>query len=188
NLAIFILSVWLTATAAHAQVRILPLGDSVTSSFSPQSSYRYWLWQYLNTAGYDVDFVGTRWGVEGGGPGNPDFDQHHDGHAGWNSQDGVFNINSIAASTVPDVVLLDLSSNDILDGIPPENSLENLVAMMEALRAVNPDVIILLAQPTPFLGQNKRAMSKLRGAIKKSLKIEKKAGLRVYMVNLAGSF
>jgi acyl-CoA thioesterase-1 len=170
------------------QTRILPLGDSVTSSFAPYSSYRYWLWQRLVNAGYDVNFVGTQYGVTGGTPENTDFDQNHEGHPGWNTQDGVGNIDSIAAATVPDVVLLDLGGNDVLDELAPEVSTTNIVIMIERLRAVNPNVVVLLAQPTPFVDQNKQAMSRLRNAVKRAARIEKQAGARVAIVNLAGSF
>src|SRR6185503_14232817 len=83
---------------AQAQTRILPLGDSVTSSFAPHSSYRYWLWHELVDAGYNVDFVGSQQGVADGTPDKTDYDQDHEGHPGWTTQDGVDNIDSIAAA------------------------------------------------------------------------------------------
>lgn len=183
-----ILSLCCLTGSLHGQTRILPLGDSVTSSFSPYSSYRYWLWQSLVQSGYNVDFVGSQYGVTGGPPGNQDFDQDHEGHSGWTTSDGVFNIGSIASATVPDIVLLDLGANDVDEGISPTDSTTNLVNIIEVLRSVNPNVVILLAQPTPFLDQDRRAMSLLRGAIKRAAKIEKRAGVDVRVVNLAGSF
>jgi Lysophospholipase L1 and related esterases len=179
---------FLVASPAIGQTRILPFGDSVTSSFSPNSSYRYWLWQQLINAGYSVDFVGTQTGVTGGAPGNSEFDQNHEGHPGWTTSDGLFAADSIISSTSPDVVLLDLGSNDVLEGIPPGDSTTNLITIIGKFHDANPNVVILVAQPTPFVGQNKRGMSKLRGAIKKAVKIEKKAGVKVRVVNLAGSF
>jgi acyl-CoA thioesterase-1 len=176
------------AVEGKAQTRILPLGDSVTSSFGPNSSYRYWLWQHLVQAGYDVDFVGTQYGVASGTPANADFDQDHEGHPGWTTQDAVFSINQIAGATVPDVVLLDLGGNDFGKGISPDQSMTNLMTIIESLRAVNPDVVVLLAQTTPFAGQDKRGRSLLRRAVKQAAKLQKKAGARVVIVNLASSF
>jgi lysophospholipase L1-like esterase len=178
----------LSSSPIFAQARILPLGDSVTSSFAPSSSYRYWLWHRLENSGYHVDFVGTQWGVANGAPLKTDFDQNHEGHPGWTTQDGAFYIGSIAPATVPDIVLLDLSANDIDAGIYYKDSATNLMTIIETLRSVNPRVVVLLAQPTPYVGQNKRAMSLLRYAIKRVAAIEKRKGARVVIVNLAASF
>src|SRR5688572_33279210 len=52
-----------------AATRIMPLGDSITSTFAPRQSYRYWLWNSLKDAGFtNVDFVGSQRGVFGGSP------------------------------------------------------------------------------------------------------------------------
>ncbi|HYG22368.1 MAG TPA: GDSL-type esterase/lipase family protein [Verrucomicrobiae bacterium] len=180
--------VCLLPASLAGQTRILPLGDSVTSSFAPNSSYRYWLWTILTRRGFDVDFVGTQWGVAGGSPGNTDFDQHHEGHPGWTTSDLLFSIESIAAATVPDIVLLDIGSNDVLEGIPASETRNNLVSIIDELRAVNPAVIVLLAQTTPYAGQSKRGMSMLKAAVKSACKIQKRSGGRVGIVNLAASF
>ncbi len=76
----------LLATPADATVCVLPLGDSITQGPVPELSYRYWLWEDLVAAGYDVDFVGTMDNGYGGGTPDypdPDFDRDHEGHAGW---------------------------------------------------------------------------------------------------------
>jgi len=64
--------------------RIMPLGDSITESFAPYDSYRYYLWTSLQNSGFrDIDFVGSQHGVLGGEPANENFDQDHEGHPGW---------------------------------------------------------------------------------------------------------
>ncbi len=65
------------------------------------------------TAGFNVNFVGTQSGVADGTPANTNFDQNHEGHPGWMTQDALDNIDAIAATTQPDIVLIDLGSNDI---------------------------------------------------------------------------
>jgi acyl-CoA thioesterase I len=173
---------------AQGQTRILPLGDSVTSSFSPQNSYRCWLWRLLERNGYNADFVGTQWGVAGGPPAYDGFDMHHEGHPGWTSSDVLFNIEWIASATVPDVVLLDIGANDVIEGIPSGQTCTNIVWIIRNLREVNPDVVILLAQTTPYAGQNKQGMSRLREAVKRAATLAKREGARVASVNLAASF
>ncbi|HWH69765.1 MAG TPA: hypothetical protein VNT26_10290, partial [Candidatus Sulfotelmatobacter sp.] len=95
------------AGAQSTPVRIMPLGDSITSSIDGQASYRYWLWKRLQAAGFNVDFVGTLWGVGDGASGiYPDFDQDHEGHPGATTDDILNSISSWAAQDQPDVVLL----------------------------------------------------------------------------------
>jgi acyl-CoA thioesterase I len=178
----------LTQITAQAQVRILPLGDSVTSSFAPHSSYRYWLWHKLLTNGFNVDFVGTQNGVADGVPENTDFDMDHEGHPGWTTMDGLENIDSIAAATQPDVVLLDLGANDVIQGVPIPTIIAQLKEIIDHLRAANPNIKVLVAEPTPYVGSNSRQMSKLKGAISHLAKVENQPGSRVKAVNLFGGF
>ncbi len=174
--------------SAHAQTRILPLGDSVTSSFAPHSSYRYWLWHYLTDRGFLVDFVGTQRGVADGAPANTDFDQDHEGHPGWQTADALNAIDSIANATRPDIVLMDLGANDVMEGVPLTDTIANLQAIIEHLRAENPNIVVLLAEPTPFEGENRRNMSKLKGAINHLAHVENQPNSRVIAVNLFGGF
>src|SRR5687767_12424317 len=69
--------------AAASPVRIMPIGDSITEGSDGSVTYRRFLWLQLAAAGHRVDFVGTRSGVRDGVPKYTDFDQDHDGHAGW---------------------------------------------------------------------------------------------------------
>jgi lysophospholipase L1-like esterase len=174
----------LASLAAQAQIRILPMGDSVTSSFSPHDSYRFWLWNRLVNAGYNVDFVGTQTGVVGGPPTDTNFDQDHEGHPGWTTQDGVENVDSIIAATQPDIVLLDLGANDLAQGITIPTTIANLQTIIDHFQAANPNVVVLLAEPTPFVGMNRQWMSQLRSAIRKLVKHE----THVRDVNLWGGF
>lgn len=190
NFALLLMGVGLcfSGVNSQAQTRILPLGDSVTSSMAPHVSYRYWLWHLLADRGYNVDFVGTQWGVANGSPEYTDFDENHEGHLGWTSQDAVESIDSIASATVPDIVLLDLGANDVDDNIPHGVSKANLITIIETLHAVNPGVVIVMALPTPYVGQNRRGISLLRHAIKRAAVIERHAGVHIRTVNLAASF
>jgi len=178
----------LAVSAVQAQTRILPLGDSVTSSFAPYSSYRYWLWLSLTNAGLDVDFVGSQHGVADGTPDKTGYDWDHEGHPGWTTADGVAHIDSIANSSQPDIVLLDLGSNDVSSEWDPTISSNNLAVIIEHLRNVNPNVVVLMAFPTPFLGEDRHLMSQLRTSIQKVAKMENLPESPVVCVNIAGGF
>src|SRR5262245_29316 len=64
---------------------IMPLGDSITESSTGHASYRYWLWNSLADAGYQVDFVGSEQppGVLPGPARYPGFDPNHEAHSGY---------------------------------------------------------------------------------------------------------
>src|SRR3712207_5472734 len=102
-------------------VKVMPLGDSITEGYQGHASWRFWLWKRLDLAGYDVDFVGSRTGVltpgapgEQGPPPYTDFDQHHEGHSGWRTDQILDRIDEWAPQYAPDVVLLHLGTNDML--------------------------------------------------------------------------
>lgn len=183
---------------AEAQ-RIMPMGDSVTArGDNPESSYRYWLWQDLINIGFQGVFVGNQYGVSDGTPLNSDFDQHYEGGGSaddaWGTQDGIDNIDNVNSQS-PDIVLLDLGSNDYDGSQSPKDTLamvrNNLDTIINGLAAQNPGIIVLLAQPTPWVAQDKgekQFMSGLSGAVAKAAADERKAGIHVVLVNLRGGF
>lgn len=192
--------------AARAQVntvQIMPMGDSVTArGSSPESSYRYWLYQYLQDAGFNnFVFVGNQNGVSDGAPANSDFDQHYEGggpgNDAWSTDDGV-NAAPSAARTRPDFLILDLGSNDIIYGIDPATTQANLQAIIDDFAAQNPNIIVLLAKPTPFAvdpvatSQEKklerRQQSQLATIASKVGRTEKQAGVNVIVVNQFGGY
>lgn len=193
----------LTARAQVNTVKIMPMGDSVTArGSSPESSYRYWLWKDLQDAGFNnFVFLGNQNGVSDGAPANSWPEEHYEGggsgNDAWTSADGV-NAASSAARSSPDFLILDLGSNDIIDGIDPATTQANLQNIIETFAAANPNIIILLAKPTPFAvdpvatSQEKRLerrqQSQLAGMAAKVGKAEKKAGINVIVVNQFGGY
>ncbi len=59
-------------------------------------------------------------------------------------------------NTIPDIFVLELGANDGLRGLPLEESRKNLQDIIDAVKAANPDVRIVLAgmQVPPNLGQD----------------------------------
>ncbi len=187
-----------TARAQVNTVKIMPMGDSVTArGSSPESSYRYWLWKDLQDAGFNnFVFLGNQNGVSDGTPANSWPQERYEGGGpggdAWTTSDGV-NAAPSAARSAPDFVILDLGSNDIIDGIDPATTQANLQTIIEDFAAVNPNVVILLAQPTPFAvdptatAQQKRAerrqQSQLAAIAAKVHRTERTAGRRVILVN-----
>jgi lysophospholipase L1-like esterase len=137
---------------SSAIVRIMPLGDSITQSLTPQNSYRYYLWHLLLSQNYLVDFVGSRNGVGGGPPANPDFDMDHEGHAGWRADEILRAIQVWAMDVTPDIVLLHIGTNDLCQGQSVASTVIDIGDIVDVLRTVNPRIHILLAQLIPMAG------------------------------------
>jgi lysophospholipase L1-like esterase len=187
--------VCLAGFGARAQVKILPYGDSVTSFGSaPESSYRYWLFVDLTNAGYvfqqDFVFVGTRSGTEDGAPQNDWPAEEYSGGEGQTSLNAATDAGGIANSTQPDIVLLDFGSNDF-GNWDLGTTQTNLETAIEEIRGVNPNTIILIAKPTPWIDTDpgaRKFMSQLSATVGKVAKEEKKAGANIVAINLFGGF
>lgn len=149
-----------TANAAMAKqegsrtIRILPLGDSITQggrNDRPEYTYRYPLYFMLKDAGYDVDFIGSQrqglnenavWPDKNGVA----FDLDHEGHYGWKTADARDHLPEWMAQypAPPDIVLIDLGSNDEDAASYQTAIIEPLKEIVAVLRSKNPNVVVLL--------------------------------------------
>lgn len=116
-------------TAADPPVRIMPLGDSLTSGYRVPGGYRPGVYDGLIEAGWSIDLVGS---LAGSVEGLPDND--HEGHNTYVIDELV----PVAAEMVPrydpDIVLLLIGTNDVvsrddLAGAP--DRLAGLLALLE---------------------------------------------------------
>ncbi|MEN6342176.1 MAG: GDSL-type esterase/lipase family protein [Methanospirillum sp.] len=151
-LAMFACAGAIAAGAEHADasVKIAPIGDSIThggkEADSPYPSYRYYLWTMLRNGGYDVDFVGSTT--------DPNFqkfvfDQDHDGYSGYTTELLANDMDRMLTSYTPDIVLLYIGTNDVLQQVPMNDRMRNIDRIVTSLRQKNPNVRILLAQIAP---------------------------------------
>ncbi len=117
-----------------APVRILPLGDSITTGVGAAGGYRASLYARLVNAGYAVDFVGTK--TSNGAAGLPDSD--HEGHNGFRMDQLNAGLDLwLDADPDPDVVLLLIGTNDFAqnyDLANATNRLENLIVRVATAR------------------------------------------------------
>lgn len=118
------------ATTNEAPVRIMPLGDSLTSGMSNapvKGAYRNQLHTLLSQAGYHVDFIGTFTDVDN--PPLPDGD--HQGLGSARIDQLSSNLPAwLEATEDPDVVLLLIGTNDFwqnYDTAGAEGRLESLI-------------------------------------------------------------
>jgi lysophospholipase L1-like esterase len=133
---------------------ILPLGDSITRGTSKYPSYRYPLWVKLVESSRVFDFVGSQNSIGDGSPVFPDyngqsFDSDHEGHTGWRADEIIASLPKQLQSYTPDIVLLHIGTNDALDNQSPQSTVNEIMQIIDVLRADNPSVKILLAKIIP---------------------------------------
>jgi len=141
---------------------ILCLGNSLTNGTNKYNSYRRDLWQMLAAAHYNFDFIGS-WNKHhmGGAVPDDDFDTDHDGHSGW-TIDNMFtppgwdslrgNINKWLTDYKPDIVLIELGTNDVFQCVKVADMINKLDQLVKTLRKKNNKIKIFIAQIPP-LGQ-----------------------------------
>ena len=133
--------------------KIMPLGASRVQGLTPLfESYRFELWKDLIDGGWDFDYIGTE--TETGSYPNYEnlsFDPDHQGKMSWTSEKIFEELESILHETgYPDIVLFSSpGGNDILDGLPYENVIENINNIIDLLQDRNPDIVILIEQLAP---------------------------------------
>jgi len=115
---VFSMLLFLTFSAplVSAKVNIMPLGDSITRGGSSGVvdpdffvSYRKALWDSLQAAGYEPDFVGSLTD----GSATPGFDPNHEGHGGWRADQIAANVFNWLITNPANIVLLHIGTNDI---------------------------------------------------------------------------
>ena len=133
--------------------KIMPLGASRVQGLTPLfESYRFELWKDLIDGGWDFDYVGTE--TETGSYPNYEnlsFDPDHQGKMSWTSEKIFEELESILHETgYPDIVLFSSpGGNDILDGLPYENVIENINDIIDLFQDRNPNIVILIEQLAP---------------------------------------
>ena len=137
-------------------LRIMPLGDSITEGESGHNTYRRVLWQRLQGAGCDVDFVGTKFGVSSGyrnspskSPPNGDFDLDHEGYWDYQVNELLPFVASSVAAAQPDIVLIHVGTNDVLAGQSAAGIAGEISSLINTLRSGKSDVYIVLAKIIP---------------------------------------
>ena len=167
-------STTVAARVVTGPIKVMPLGDSITQGDDPADpsrpqSYRGYLAQRLQSAGYDVDFVGSEPTPTAGGA-----DPDNEGHGGYTigPDDSKFcptcepanlaaHVDAWLAASAPDVVLLLAGANDLLPIDPataqgmirpvqPADGAAKLTALVAQIRRASPTTVILVASQPPM--------------------------------------
>jgi lysophospholipase L1-like esterase len=141
---------------AQIPVKIMPLGDSITSGVNPidttaKNGYRKHLYQLLADSGYNIDFVGS---LTSGTP--QDFDRDNEGHPGMysfrNSDSSLSmrnNLQKYLSENHPDIILLHIGTNDIGSIIEPKSNdslAVDVVKLLDIINNFNSNITTVLAR------------------------------------------
>lgn len=129
-------------TPPAAPLRIMALGDSITYGVGSKtsSSYRVDLRKRLQSAGMQVDFVGSRASGAGG------VDLENEGHPGWVISELRQQIDGWMFAHTPDAVLLMAGTNDIARGLDLETAPNRLSNLIARIRTGNPATHVFVAK------------------------------------------
>ena len=132
-------------------IRIMPLGDSLTSgNYVPtppevleEGGYRRNLYALLIGAGYNVDFIGNL-EVLSNHPDLPDPD--HEGHGGFQVHEVDAGIESwFATVDEPDVILLLIGTNDYSSSSDPDHTKDRFENLIEHIARLRPHAKIIVS-------------------------------------------
>lgn len=146
------------------KTRVMCIGDSNTHGVQGYTSYRYPLWFSLMRQGTLVQFVGTRFTVEGedGGLTIPDlnlfnryytyFDRDHQGYSGYRIDQVEPLLPAAVASEQPDVCLILLGTNDIgqRGSLGVTDAVIQMEKIVNSVRSQAPATIFFIASIPPI--------------------------------------
>ena len=140
--------------------KILPLGDSITHGVAStdDAGYRSALFKLIVAANQNVTFTGSL----SNGPStvsSKTFPKSHEGHDGFTVESGYSTygtagisslIPSPAFSTVPDIVLLHIGTNDLTSTSAKSTTSDRLDTLLTKIVGVAPDALIVVAKVVPL--------------------------------------
>ena len=129
--------------------KILPLGDSITWGVQYDGAYRVELFARAVAAGQKLTFTGSL--VNGPGMvSNVAFPPNNDGHSGWTIDQEAGIVPSPAFTTLPNIVLLEIGTNDVYADSGQADMSSRLSALMDKIIAAAPNALLVVAQITPL--------------------------------------
>jgi len=132
---------------AATPARIMPLGDSITDGYTVPGGYRIDLEDELVADGSSFDFVGS---LSNGPAGLAD--KNHEGHSGFRIDQISSSITAWLTSSQPDVVLLMIGTNDVVQDYQLATAPDRLAALLDQIHATRPLAHLLVASIPPLPG------------------------------------
>jgi lysophospholipase L1-like esterase len=126
--------------ASPANLRLMPLGDSITWGVGSPSGngYRSFLWNRLAAEGHTQDFVGS-------GRNGTMSDPDNEGHSGWRIDQIAGIADSVLAGYRPNVVTLEIGTNDLNGNYQVSTAADRLKSLVDQITRDAPDATVLVA-------------------------------------------
>jgi lysophospholipase L1-like esterase len=128
-----------------SSLRILPLGDSITWGYinnSGSNGYRERLLANLNSAGFQVDFLGTQ-------KSGTMADKDNEGYPGY-TINGIKGVAAKGLALRPNIVLIHAGTNDLNRGNPsnePDSDApRRLGLLLDDVLKANPSAVVIVAK------------------------------------------
>ncbi len=139
--SIFLLLIGMSAHAQTTGLRLMPLGDSITDGYrsTTGNGYRGPLSDELIKQGDALDFVG---GQRSGVMSDPD----NEGHSGYRIDQIAALINEKLALYQPNVILLDIGTNDMGQNYQVSTAPARLASLIDQIIAADPTATLLVGQ------------------------------------------
>jgi len=181
----FIFSLFLLANIQGSSIiKIMPLGNSITNGYVVPGGYRAQFWRDLEAAGLNcgVDIVGTLHDNP-----TPDLgDIDHEGHGGNLIDQIASNINTWMDATQPDIIMLEIGTNDIAFNIDLPNAPTRLGLLIDKICAKLPtNGKLYVATIIPFGGaEANQNANNYNAALSAIIEARQSAGKPVFLVDL----
>lgn len=150
-------------------VKIMAVGDSITDGYGISGSYRKYLYNELTKKGYSIDMVGSKGSdmkvdftdsVTGE---SFSFDDDNTGYSGYAvreypGRNGILETlksTDCLAKSQPDIVILQIGTNDIIDNHDLSSSLESLDVLIEYILENISDSSALFVTTIPDVDPNR---------------------------------
>ncbi len=168
------------APAQAQNLRIMPVGDSVTEGVGTPSgnSYRGWLFNQLMGEVNYVNFVGSsRDGTM--------LDPDNEGHSGWKINDIAGIISGSLSKYRPNLVTLHIGTNDINGNIDVDAAPNRLSALIDRIFAFAPDATLLTAAIITSKNANTAArVATYNQHVREIVQARANAGQRIILVDM----
>jgi len=164
-----------------AQIKIMPLGDSITkghnSVSTDNSGYRDDLFALLTIEKVNFDFVGSL--SDGIG-----FDTDHEGHDGYLTHQISKDVVSYLSANPPDIILFQIGTNDISSNVEPEKIRDNIARTLEKINTFNSNIKILLSTLIPRTDEKDFQTSRLNDLLEKLYLSKRDEGFQIYYAGI----
>lgn len=134
---------------------VLPLGDSITDGLDGTGGYRADLYQMFRADDRYVDFVGS----QSAGPARLG-DLNHEGHPGWRIDQVDAQVTGWVSSARPDVVLLHIGTNDVLQDYALDTASARLSTLLDHITTAAPAAEVYVSTILPFADPTDEAQGK----------------------------